>query len=183
MAQTVRRIVGPTILCRSGAYFDFENPEASDFTIEDVAHGLAHICRFNGHCQRFYSVAEHSVHVSSLVPFQYSYSALMHDAPEAFVGDVPKPLKAMLPDYRRIEERVESAVLSRFNVSLPLHPCVKQADVAMLRAEQAQAMGNCDEWGGLEGIEPPMVLLGFWSPEEARARFIDQFERLAWGKR
>lgn len=176
--KKVKRIVGPTILCRSGAYFDFEDPEASTFTIDDIAHGLSNICRFTGHCRYFYSVAEHSIHASHIVPQEYAFEALMHDASEAFVGDVAKPLKCLLPDYRKIEDRVEKAVLSRFGLTPPLSQVVKRADLKMLRVEQSQAMRNGDIWPGLSEINAPDVVLRFWQPGEAKARFLSRYEEL-----
>lgn len=98
--EGIRRIVGPTILLRSGSYFDFENPEGSEFDLFDIAHALGHLCRFTGHVMRFYSVAEHCVHCSRIVPPEHALAALMHDAAEAFIGDVSRPLKAMLPGYQ-----------------------------------------------------------------------------------
>src|SRR4051812_12365507 len=80
----VRIDVGPSIMLQSGAWFDFAAPQSSPFTIEDIAHGLANICRYSGQCSRFYSVAEHSLLVSD-VAVGFELEALMHDAAEAFL--------------------------------------------------------------------------------------------------
>lgn len=178
MSETVRRIIGPTILLLSGSYFDFEAPETSQFTIEDVAHGLSMICRFAGQCGRFYSVAQHSVHVSEIVPPEDAYQGLMHDAPEAFVGDMAKPLKVMLPEYSVIEKRVEAAVFQRFNVASPLPPTIKEADVVMLVTEQHQLMKNRDDWEYCRGRTPLDLHLLSWSPGQAKSRFLKRYHAL-----
>ena len=178
MNETVRRIVGPTILLHSGAYFDFEAPESSDFTIEDIAHGLSMVCRFAGQCGQFYSVAQHSVHVSGIVAAGHAYQGLMHDAAEAFVGDVSKPLKVMLPQYSVIERRVEAAIFSRFGVTAPLPPEIKEADVLMLVTEQYQLMRNRDEWSYTRGRKPLDIEIPSWSPAEAKARFMERYAAL-----
>ena len=82
---------GPTITLASGRLFDFLDPHGSDFSIEDIAHGLAHVCRYAGQCRAFFSVAEHSIIVSDLVT-EFAYEALLHDAAEAFIGDITRPL-------------------------------------------------------------------------------------------
>lgn len=180
MNETVRRIIGPTILLSSGSYFDFEAPETSVFTINDIAHGLAMTCRFAGQCRRFYSVAQHSVHVSENVPHEHAYQALMHDASEAFVGDMAKPLKVMLPEYVAIEKRVERAVFARFNVATPLPPTVKEADIVMLVTEQHQLMRNRDDWQYCRGRQPLDFPIPAWPPDEAKARFLARFDALKW---
>lgn len=179
VSPTVRRIVGPTILIANGTYFDFLDPESASFGIEDVAHGLSHICRFAGQCREFYSVAEHSVYVSLLVPPEHAFAALLHDAAEAFIGDVAKPLKDLLPEYKAIEDRVEKAVLGRFGLSKPLHPSVKEADIVMLATEQRALMRNDDDWQYTHGRQPANIEIKALPPAEARALFLSRFGELA----
>lgn len=178
MNETVHKIIGPTILLFGGSYFDFMAPETSDFTIDDIAHGLAMTCRFAGQCGRHYSVAQHSVHVSQLVPVRHAYQGLMHDAAEAFVGDMAKPLKVMLPDYRSIEKHVEDAIFRRFKVKTPLPTSIKEADIRMLVTEQRQLMGNRDDWDATRGLQPFNFEIPVMSPEEAKARFLERFAEL-----
>ena len=170
----------PTILTVAGRYFDFTDPAASIFEIGEIAHALAHICRFTGHTRRFYSVAEHCWHVSQLVPRGDELAGLLHDAPEAFIGDVVKPLKMLLPDYAVIEARVEAAVLSWFGLTADLPPSVKAADAMMLRVEQDQAMGAANHDWGLGALSPQakLVRLEFWEPAEAEMMFLRRFEEL-----
>lgn len=177
--DTVRQIVGPTILLASGEYFDFEDPAGSMFNIGDIARGLSHICRFAGQSPRFYSVAEHSVHVSRVVPAEHALAGLLHDAAEAFVGDMAKPLKVMCPDYQAIEKRVEAAVLDRFGISLPLDRSIKEADIRMLATEQAQLMRNRDDWHYTRG-RPVVEGLSIecLAPDDAFNLFVDRFEEL-----
>lgn len=178
MNETVRRIVGPTILLHGGTYFDYEAPETSAFTIEDIAHGLSMVCRFAGHCIRHYSVAQHSVHVSEIVPPEHAYQALMHDAPEFAVGDMAKPLKVMLPSYSVIEKRVEAAVFERFNVPTPLPPTIKEADIQMLATEQRQLMRNRDDWDYTRGRRPLDFTIPTWTPGQAKSRFLRRYYAL-----
>lgn len=179
MNSTVRRIIGPTILLASGNYFDYEAPETSAFTIEDIAHGLSMTCRFAGHCIRHYSVAQHSVHISELVSQEHAFQGLMHDSSEFAVGDMAKPLKVMLPAYSVIEKRVEAAVFARFGVVMPLPPEIKEADIRMLATEQRQLMGNRDEWHYTHGRPAFDFTIPVWTPEEAKARFLARYAELA----
>lgn len=179
MNETVRKIVGPTILLFGGSYFDYGSPETSDFTIEDIAHGLSMTCRFAGHCGWHYSVAQHSVHVSHFVPKQFAYEGLMHDASEFAVGDMAKPLKVLCPDYTVIEKRVELAVFKRFGVCMPLPVSVKDVDIRMLATEQRQLMRNGDNWHHTHGRAPYNFDIPVWSPAEAKKQFLLRFAELA----
>lgn len=178
---TVKRIVGPTILLRSGTYFDFEAPETSAFTIKDIAHALSHICRFGGHCPTFYSVAQHSVLASYAAPEGFEFEALMHDAHEAFVGDMVKPLKILLPAYAEIEDRIERAVRSRFGLPLEMSPEVKQVDLGMLASEQRSLLNNSDHWQLTRGVEAFRFRIVPWDPVIAKYAFLDRFNQLTKG--
>ncbi|TIQ40971.1 MAG: hypothetical protein E5X49_21130 [Mesorhizobium sp.] len=169
---------GPAITLASGRIFDFLDPHGSDFTIEDVAHGLAHICRYAGQCRHFYSVAEHSLLVSD-VATGYPYEALLHDAAEAFIGDVTRPLKQLLPDYKAIEANVEDAIAKRFGLNSGYREAVKAADLSVLAAEQAQVMApGTDNWAKKAGVIAADVAVRYLSPPEARREFLKRFEAL-----
>ena len=170
--------VGPSIMLHSGAWFDFAAPHTSDFTAEDIAHGLAHICRYSGQCSRFYSVAEHSLLVSDVAE-GFEFEALLHDAAEAFVGDITRPLKQMLPDFKRIEAAVQDAVLERFGVASPLPPQIKEADLRVLAAEQRQIMPpGTDGWLAGLTIQPAPIVVRHLQPDIAKRMWLERFETL-----
>jgi len=174
----VRVNVGPSIMLRSGAWFDFLDPRSSGFTIEDIAHGLANICRYSGQCSSFYSVAEHSLLVSESA-VGHEREALMHDAAEAFLGDVTRPLKQLLPEFKKIEREVEIAILERFELCYPLSPAIKQADLRVLAAEQAQIMpAGANSWAEASGVEPAPIRVRHLSPDDAYREFLARFEML-----
>jgi hypothetical protein len=122
-----------------GAFWPLD-PRVEDIRIEDIAHALSMLCRYNGHCTRFYSVAEHSVYVSRLVAPEHRLAALLHDASEAYLADVPRPVKPLLQGYAEIEAIIERKVAERFGLVWPWAPEIKQADLAVFHDEKNQIM-------------------------------------------
>lgn len=168
------------ILIQAGYYFDLSDPKNNRFDIQPIAHSLSNLCRFTGHTKKFYSVAQHSYNVAMLVPDEYKLSALMHDAAEAYIGDVSAPLKSILPDYRRVEEQIRSAIYGWLDLPIELPECVIEADMIMLATERRDLMGEQDEqWPCLENISPrkePITYL--WGPGQC-GPFMSMFRDLA----
>jgi 5'-deoxynucleotidase YfbR-like HD superfamily hydrolase len=177
--------MNPTIQLYSGTYFDFANPEESFFTIEDIAHALSNICRFAGHCKTFYSVAQHSVLVSRVVQPENALAGLLHDAAEAFLGDISSPLKQLLPDYKAVEKRVEAAVLARFGLPAKLPADVKNADYILLATEKRDVMGDDKvgniEWALLRDIKPMDKVIRPLIPQYAKCQFLATYYTLTTG--
>lgn len=175
-------IIRPDILTQSGNYFDFLNPERCEIHIEDIAHALSHICRFNGHVREFYSVAQHSVHVSKVIEWldpSAQMEGLLHDSAEAYIGDITRPLKQLLPEYKVIEERVERAIFPIFGIAYPLSKAVKTADLILLATEQRDLMPeHDDEWALIKDIKPMQEHIVPWTPDKAFRRFMERYEEL-----
>lgn len=166
----------PVILMSNGKYFNFLDPDAAEYDIEVIAQGLSNCCRFTGHCE-FYSVAQHSVLVSGIVPEEFALEGLLHDAHEAFTHDVSTPLKSILPDYRALEHRIERSVLKRFELYTTLHLEVKAADLRLLATEKRDLMpfGDGSNWPMIKGVQPLLGTIRPWSPIVAKRRFLDRF--------
>ena len=125
----------------TGKQFRLMNPTQDSICLDDIAHSLSMQCRFNGHTQRFYSVAEHCWWASHIVSPENALQALMHDASEAYISDIPKPFKLMLGFFvEMIEHQHLSAIGEKFGFSADLTSEVKAADVEMLLHEREQAL-------------------------------------------
>jgi hypothetical protein len=172
---------GDWMVTYSGQVFWPLDPRPEEIHIKDIAHGLSMICRFNGHVSAFYSVAEHSVHVSTLVPPEHAMAGLLHDAPEAFLGDMIRPIKRCMPTYREAEDRLWRVIAGKFGLPVELPPCVKEADNVMLMTERRDLIPNFPSKPWTEdklGIQPAEFNVECMSPEKAREAFMDRFEFL-----
>ncbi len=165
--------VGTTIRTVSGYYLDLENPDPSMITIHDIACGVANTCRFGGQVppHLYYSVAEHSVECSDIArrdgdSIEVQIACLMHDAAEAFLGDVVKPLKIKLSDYDLFEKRMEEAICKRFNFEIePYKAIVKEIDQAILIAEKRHLHpSDRTEWNGEKEIRKVKVVFHNYQP-------------------
>lgn len=168
--------------------FDLQDPEIN---IEDISHALAMVCRYGGHCKRFYSVAEHSVMVADILDY-WGYNldvvleGLLHDASEAYLSDVPAPFKQFLPDWQKVDKNLDAAIRKHFGMREEKTPAVKLADWVALRLEYTEMFNviNVDIWGWppdvpvlADDIEKnTMIKPMFYSPEVARSVFLHHFE-------
>lgn len=164
----------------SGKHFHYTNATVDDIEIEDIATALSHICRFTGHLPEFYSVAQHSVLCSQLVPPEFAFEALMHDAAEAYCQDIPAPLKALLPDYQRIETFVDGLIRFKYELPLTQSAVVKYADMTMLATERRDLdIDDGTEWPVLEGIPTSdMIQIVPLRPGQAFGLFMTRFNEL-----
>ncbi|MDP2127214.1 MAG: HD family hydrolase [Pseudohongiella sp.] len=161
----------------SGSSIDLITPKTYQIKIWDIAHALSHICRFGGHCLWHYSVAQHSVLVSYLVPVELALEALLHDAAEAYLGDVVRPLKVNgdMQGYRDAEKLMEAAIIETFGLGDISHPLIKLADMQMLAAEKSVLLTDKHSlWQCLEGVSPAPLKIEKLTPEQAREMFMER---------
>ncbi|PZU95607.1 MAG: phosphohydrolase [Chelatococcus sp.] len=158
------------------------DPRSDEVEIVDIAHALSMQCRYAGHCRRFYSVAEHCVLMAEAVSPEHRLQALMHDAAEAYLVDLPRPVKRQIELYKVYEQRVHVAICARFGLSPEIPTAVHAADNRILRDELEQAMLPPPERWPAQDVEPLGVTLQFWSPNVAEFRFMALFDRLISGR-
>lgn len=154
-------------------------PRIEDINIIDIGHALSMACRYGGHVSRFYSVAEHSVLISRAVPAPYALHGLLHDATEAYLGDMVRPLKKMMPEYRAAEDRLEQVIMRRFGLGRVMPPIVKEYDLRIVQDERAVLMRPTPlPWTALEEIEPLGVEVIGLEPTAACQAFMDRFTEI-----
>jgi len=155
------------------------DPRADEVSLEDIAHSLSLQCRYAGHCMNFYSVAEHSVKLAWWLfrhgGAQTALWGLLHDAAEAYLVDVPRPVKPYLAGYKDAENKVMAAVCEHFGLPAEMPRCVKEADDRIIGDEVANLRPM--EWHGMHN-NPLGVMLEYMSPAEAERRFLASFEAL-----
>jgi hypothetical protein len=176
---------GPYLQTVSGRWVNPFDPDPAQLDAGDIARALANQCRFGGHSRVFYSVAQHSVIVSELVEqrggdVEDVFAALMHDASEAYLGDMPHPLKHRSPlgvAFKAAEEHLEQALRDRFSIKADV-PEIKRADRALLATERRAFSAEDWHWPELDGVEPLDLELTAWPPDEAAEAFARRYSEL-----
>lgn len=179
--EATRERLGDWMQTYTGQQFWPLDPRPEDFEIRDIAHALANICRFGGHSRRFYSVAQHSVLVSQLCPPSFAVHGLLHDAAEAYLGDIIRPLKyqAAFEMYREAEARLEGVLWqwAQLEWSDLARRAVSRADNIALATEGRDIMSAPPApWGFPGGIlphgDPVTDRIEPWDPERAEVEFM-----------
>jgi len=156
------------------------DPYTEDVCLEDIAHSLAHQCRYTGHCNYFYSVAQHSVLVAQTIE-KWGYDkktalcGLMHDASEAYIVDVPRPIKPFLTNYIQLEEKTMNVIKLRFDLPMKFDECVKRADSTLLNTERRDLMNDPQDWT-FSGVGLLDNTIMSWSANESKASFLTWFK-------
>jgi len=170
------------ILTFSGARLDLQSPAVEMITLRDIAHALSRIGRFCGAGDHIATVAQHCVHVSLLCSPECARWALLHDASEAYLGDVSSPLKSLLPEYQHLEKIWQDAISTRFGV--PRCDC-KYWDVQSMlteRRDNGPYFMTDAEWLGLSldtpTPEPDPIPWTAWSTARAEAIYLARAEQL-----
>lgn len=157
--------------------FWFLNPSPEMFNIEDIAHALSMVCRYAGHVNRFYSVATHCCLIADYFSYdpRLHLTALMHDAAEAYIGDMPRPLKRRLKQFRAIEGRIEQALAEKFGIIYPMPAEIKIADLRITLDERRALKSPSGRVWSEDASTPLGVTIPDWSPKRAKAEFLRRY--------
>ena len=155
------------IRTNSGSFINVFEPSSDMIKIEDIAHALSRLPRFGGHLNRHYSVAQHCVLATKRVKgLENKKAVLLHDASEAYLLDMPTPIKSKLEEYKKHEENLMMAIFDKFELEFPLNSSVKKVDREMLDLE----------WGNLVINDNPDFKC--WTPNKAKREFLKMFNKL-----
>ena len=150
----------------TGKCFDIKVLNPDSICIEDIAHALSYTSRFGGHLEGFYSVAQHSYYVAEqLIGTPYELEGLLHDASEAYLGDMPSPFKKLMPSYKQLEDDVSIAIAKKFNLQYPYPSELKTADRELLSFE----------W---DSFVMKLEKMEYWKPDFAKAKFLERYYNL-----
>lgn len=161
----------PVIRTVSGKWFNALDPHPDEICIDDIAHALSNQCRFGGHLPRFFSVAQHCIFTAQIVAPEHRLAALLHDASEAYLIDVPRPIKLLLSNYAEIEDSVMRVIAKKYKFRWPLHKEVKKADEIMLQREWDEIM-----IGVIDGH--PEDRMPCYPAAKAKEQFLTTFNQL-----
>lgn len=168
---------GMWIYTFKGNQFYALDPHPEDIDIQDIAHATALTCRYSGHCNTFYSVAQHSVILSKNVSKEHALSALLHDSAEAYMTDIPRPIKYMLgEEFREIEDHIYRVIAEKFGAEHPLPEEVHKLDHNIVHDEAKVLFDIPPEWISL--YEPTGINIQPVGWRQAETMFLKRFEEL-----
>lgn len=157
------------------------SPRSEDVCIEDIAHALSMKCRYTGHTLSFYSVAQHSWHASMIVPAEQARGALLHDATEAYMPDVARPVKKSMPSMQMMEADLANAIAAHFGMQPEdfSTPEIKHADLVLLATERRDLMSPPPfRWTSTENIAPMEDIIKPMNPHIAKHVFLSRYREL-----
>lgn len=164
------------LLTYTGQRVDLVDPQPDMIDLIDIVIGLSRESRFAGQTKVFYSVAQHSTLASHIVPPEFAMEALLHDASEAYLKDIPRPLKQLLPDYRRIEHRLQDVIRARYGLPEAQSYPVTKADRIMLATERRDLMpDDASDWPILANVRPLDKRINAVGHHRAEALFMQRF--------
>jgi hypothetical protein len=157
----------------------------SDFDIITIAHALSHLCRYTGHINNFYSVAEHSVLVSRAVPKEHALWGLLHDAPEIIINDISRPIKVWLnsvcPEFKALETDIMHCVCDQYDLPYQTPECIKIADLSVLHDEYLAGIDNVPGIDWNLPYPPTGAQINFYYPGMAKAIFLMRYREIVDG--
>ncbi len=171
---------GGWIQTYTGIAFYPMDPRWSEIDHQDIAHALGMLCRFAGHTEEFYSIGEHCCHIADWLlenAPEAALGGLMHDSSEAYLVDIPKPVKNHLSQYVLIEKHLEKTIFDKYSIPFPFHPKIKEADSRILIDERNALLKPPVKAWDFEP-EPLGIKIEGWSPKRAKAEFLDRFHTL-----
>lgn len=162
----------------TGKAVSLPKPHPDEIDIIDIAHSLAFQCRYNGHSKRFFSVSQHSCHIHDLVPDELKLAGLMHDASEAYLCDIPRPLKPFLQGYKEIENDIMGIIAEKYGVTQDALQAVKEYDDRILLNERDQLCSKPPKPWMIEHLEPLDLEIPYWTAPMAEGQFLKRFFKL-----
>lgn len=153
-----------------------KNPE--NISIDDIAQGLSNLCRFAGQVKEFYSVAQHSCIICDYAPEHLKLIGLLHDGAEAYISDIPRPVKGIIPQIKELEVTIQMQIAEKFGLSFPYSGQIDVLDAQLMLAEAQQLFNHRVSWW-IEGLDPLNILIGkCWEPKKAKNEFMSRFINL-----
>jgi len=169
--------LGGWVQTYSGIQFWPEDPRVEDIDIYDIIHSLSNQCRYTGHTNEFYSVAQHSVICSLNIIPKHAKWALMHDAAEAYISDLASPIRKLCPAHLDLEEKIQIVIAEKFGLELPVPKQITEMDWRVLATEKRDLLGQSPaSWGRLPN--PLEGKIKAQTPNQARVAFTKRFKEL-----